>query len=125
MSVNVLSRNQRRALAALLENRTINLAAEASGLTDRTLRRYLDDPAFRAELARHESAAIEESGRTFIRGLPAAQKSLYDLMTGGRTESIRLRAAVAWVTLHNQFRDFDIDARLAKLEKDYYGKEQG
>jgi len=125
MSGFVLSRNQRRALGALLENRTIALAAEASGLTERTLRRYLDDPAFKAELSRHESAAIDEAGRMFIRGLPVAQKTLWDLMTKGRTESIRLRASIAWATLHNQFRDFDIDARLAQLEKDYYGKSKG
>lgn len=121
MSKNVLSRNQKRALAALLEHRTITAAAEACGLTTKTLSRYLDDPIFRAELSQAEAELIDEAGRTLIKGQPTALKTLYDLMTKAENESTRRLAAASWMDLCLRWRELgSIENRITELEKAVY-----
>jgi hypothetical protein len=119
MSQNVLSRNQKRALAALLEFRTLAGAAGACGLATKTLSRYLDDPAFRAALAQAEGEMIDEAGRTLIKGQPNALKTLYDLMTGAENESTRRLAAVSWLDLCLRWRELgSIEQRITALEQE-------
>ena len=125
MPSNVLSRNQRRAMAALLEHRTIINAAEAVGLNVKTLQRYLADPVFRAELAERESEMIDEAGRVLVSGQLAALQTLANLMKNGRAESTRRMAAATWMDLCLRWRDLKIEQRISDLERDYYGKEQG
>ena len=125
MPSNVLSRNQRRAMAALLEHRTIINAAEAVGLNVKTLQRYLADPIFRAELAERESEMIDEAGRVLVSGQLMALQTLANLMKNGRAESTRRMAAATWMDLCLRWRDLKIEQRISDLERDYYGKEQG
>lgn len=117
MSENVLSRNQRRALAALLEHRTITRAAEACGLSTKTLSRYMADPIFRVELANRESALIDEAGRVLIGGQLMALQTLADLMKKARHEGTRRLAAATWMDLCLRWRELrNIEERLSKLE---------
>ena len=104
MSQNVLSRNQKKALAALLEHRTINQAAEACGLARQTLSRYLRDPSFRSALDQAEAELIDEAGRTLIVGQPLALKTLYELMTRAENESTRRLAAKDWLDFELKWR---------------------
>ena len=53
-----LSRNQRKALAAILAHGTIAEAARACGLSYRTLTYYLADDAFTAELHKRQDAIL-------------------------------------------------------------------
>jgi hypothetical protein len=124
MSGNVLSRNQRRALAALLDSRTIIQAAEACGLTTKTLSRYLADPVFRSKLAERESELIDQAGRTLVSGQLAALQTLYNLMQKGRSESTRRMAAATWMDLCLRWRDLKIEQRISDLEVEVYGKRQ-
>ena len=125
MSKIVLSRNQRRALAALLEHRTITAAAEATGLATKTLSRYMRDPVFKTELAAAESELIDDAGRTLISGQMMALQTLVDLMKNAEAEATRRLAAATWMDLCLRWRDLKIDSRLANLERDYYGEEKG
>jgi len=122
MSENVLSRNQRRALAALLESRTITQAAEMCGLTTKTLSRYMEDPIFRAELARHEAELIDEAGRILISGQKSALSTLAHLMQHAEAESTRRLAAGTWLDLCLRWRDLKIEERISALEEVVYGK---
>lgn len=124
MSENVgLNRNQRRALAALLEERTITQAAEACGLTTKTLSRYMADPVFRAELAERESELIDQAGRTLVAGQLAALQTLANLMKNAETETNRRLAAAAWMDLCLRWRDLKIEQRISDLEVAVYGKQ--
>jgi hypothetical protein len=123
MSKNVLSRNQRRALAALLEERTITRAAEVTGLTTKTLSRYMRDPVFKAELAEKESELIDDAGRTLISGQMMALQTLAELMKNAEAEATRRMAAATWMDLCLRWRDLKIESRIAALEdKVYHGK---
>ena len=53
-----LSTNQRKALGALLAHGTVRGAAAACGLGERTLYRYLNDPAFTAELQKRHDGIL-------------------------------------------------------------------
>jgi hypothetical protein len=123
MSENVLSRNQRRALAALLEHRTITLAAAACGLTTKTLSRYIADPVFRSELAERESELIDEAGRVLVSGQMAALQTLANLMKNAKAESTRRMAAATWMDLCLRWRDLKIEQRISDLEVTVYGKQ--
>ena len=125
MSQNVLSRNQRRAMAALLEHRTITQAAEVSGLARKTLSRYLGDPVFRAELADQESNLIDEAGRVLVSGQMQALQTLANLMKSGRSETTRRLAAATWMDLCLRWRDLKIEQRISDLEIATYGKAKG
>lgn len=68
-----LSRKQRRVIAALLTHPTTEAAAEATGVADRTIRRWLQHPAFRSELE-GESRHIVDFAAQQMRG--AATKAV-------------------------------------------------
>ena len=123
MSENVLTRNQKRSVAALLENRTVSGAAAAVGLNEKTLRRYLEIPDFRRVLARAEMDAIDEAGRRLIAGQPEALDTLHDLMTDAESENVRRLATVAWLDFTLRWRELkNIEERLTSLEVAVYGK---
>ena len=121
MSKNVLSRNQKRALAALLEHRTITQAAEACGLTTKTLSRYMADPVFRSEMANRESELIDEAGRVLIGGQMAALQTLARLMKNAEAESTRRLAAANWMDLCLRWRELkNVEERITNLERVIY-----
>lgn len=129
MSENVrLSRNQKRALAAILANKSLTAAAEVCGLSEKTLRRYMDDPAFQQALQQAESELITGARRRLISGLDTALDTLAALASGfgGVSNSDQRHAAVAWVKLWLQLRDqVEIEDRLSDLERMvYHGKQK-
>ena len=58
------------AILALLSERTITAAAERSGINERTLRRWLDEPAFREEFE-HARRVAFEAGMGRVQALAA------------------------------------------------------
>ena len=84
-----------RPIAALLEHATITAAADAVGIGDKTLRRWLAEPDFQAALYRtaREQAVRMAVGR--LQGVLAkATEALERTMTCG-TPATEVRAAVA------------------------------
>lgn len=121
-----MPRNQARALAALLEHRSIKAAAEACGLNERTIRRYLEGPEFRRALARAESDTIDEAGRRLLGGQDAALDALEELITGADNDANRRLAAVAWLDFALRWRELkNIEQRLTELEGYIYGEQTG
>ena len=113
-----LTRNQKRAIASLLENRRISDAAIAVGLSERTIYRWLTDPTFTFALRSAELAAISEAVRTLIVDLMLNHETMR-VIRDNENESayVRLRAAqildnslLRWRGMQN------IEDRLVNLE---------
>lgn len=123
MSDNVsLSRNQKRAIVALLESRTIAEAAGKVALTERTLYRYLKDPTFQVALNGAETAAIHTAARRLIQGSNSALDVLAELMAGAESESVRRLAASDWIANTLRWAELaTVAVRLAELEESVYG----
>jgi hypothetical protein len=116
-----LSRNQRRAIAALLQHRTITAAAAAIGLNEKTVRRYLENLDFQQALTQAESDTIDEAGRRLLSGQDQALDALEDLILGAEKESDRRLAAKDWLSFTLAFRELKNDeTRLAVLEEVVY-----
>ena len=112
-----LSANQKRALAALIEHKTVTAAAEAVGLTRKTIYQYLQDPAFRAALTNAERGLIDGAGVRLLAGQEQALDTLEALM-GDRDATNRRLAAVAWLNYALKWRELrNIEDRLGELEK--------
>lgn len=120
-----LTRNQRRAMVALLRQRTIGDAAASIGFNERTLRRWLREPAFLLALRQLEGNAIADA----VRALVVDLANNHDIMRSIRddpnnSESVRLRSAVALDNSLLKWRELlDVEDRLASLEVAFYGQD--
>jgi uncharacterized coiled-coil protein SlyX len=118
-----LTPRQRRAIAALISERSTIAAAEVAGIGERTIRRYLADPAFNAALAAAETEIINRAGRQLLAGQERALSELYQVMTTAPRPSDRLRAAMAWLDYVLQYRNqAATEQRLAEIEIALFGK---
>ena len=114
---NNLSVNQKRALASLMETKTVTAAAEAVGLTRKTIYQYLQDPNFRAALTNAERGLIDGAGVRLLAGQEKALDTLEGLMDDTDPTNKRL-AAVAWLNYALKWRELrNIEDRLGDLEK--------
>jgi hypothetical protein len=118
-----LTPRKRRAIAALLTERDIKSAALAAKVGARSLYRWLDDPAFRAALAKEERATIDGITRRLVDGQGEALDTIDLVRRAAAKPSDRLRAAQAWVDYVLKYKNLDIEARVIELEKAVlYGK---
>lgn len=93
-----MNQNQERALAALIESDTQSEAAEKCGLSVRTLRGYLSDPAFAAELSRQQRQIVSDASRQIQTRLLDAVKTIHSIMTAEKMPpgaNVRIIAARA------------------------------
>lgn len=113
-----LTTKQRLAVVALLEERTVTGAAKRAGVGAKTLFVWLTQPAFRAELSKAESAAIDDAVRALVRTSGAAIAVLEKTMTdAGATASTRVRAAQAILDNLLKLREhLTLDERVSRLE---------
>jgi hypothetical protein len=118
-----LTRNQRRALAALLTAKTITDAAAACGLTEKTLYRYMDRAEFRQALTQAERDLVDNATRRLMVGQNDALDVLQDVMKSLKDTDKR-QAAQAWLDYSLKYKNImDYEARLCALEKAvFYGK---
>lgn len=117
-----LSTNQKKALSALLEHRTIKAAAIACGLAEKTLQRYLQQPAFQSALNAREDAMVKEAGRILLAGQPKALETLEYLMNNAKSENNKRMAAVAWLGFILDWRNLRLENRISRLEETVYEK---
>lgn len=118
-----LTRNQRRAIPALLASRTIEEAAGKAGLDKRTLYRYLRDEGFRAALGQAEADAINTAARRLIAEGGDALDVLGDLMRHAESESVKRLAASDWISNILRWQELVVlSARVNDLEEKVHGK---
>lgn len=106
------------ALAALAAGATIEAAAEAAGVSPRTVYRRLADTGYAAEVDRHREAAIGRALGRLASASSAAVETLVELADGAESESVRLKAADRIVShvvaLHDHLA---VSSRLEELEE--------
>lgn len=89
----VLTSKQKAAVNALANGFTRSQAAEAAGINERTIYKWLREPAFTAELGRAREAALQ-SGVTQLTGeMETAVSTLSDSMRGEEVTADQIRAA--------------------------------
>jgi transposase len=110
------STRQKRALAALLVEKSTRDAAASVGLSEKTLYRYLQDPAFQGALKQAQDDLTRDAVRRLTAGLGAALGALEELIAGDDATNRRL-AAVAWLTQALKLREFaELERRISELE---------
>ena len=116
-----------KALLALLTNPTKERAAEAAGITSKTLRGYLADPEFQAEYKKAFADLVEDATRKVQQTLEPAIAVLREIMED-RSENGQVRVSAARSVLEYGLKmteQTDILTRIQELEaamEGEYGK---
>ncbi len=110
---------QDKALAALAAGCTQKQAAEAASVDERTVRRWLPEPAFHDQLRQFRSAALEEALTVLAGGATEAARRLLALATEPHPSgSVRLSACRTVLQLsHDWTVASEIERRLELLEE--------
>ena len=118
-NVNSLSVKQVKGIKALLEMPSIADVAQAVGVADRTVYRWMGDPLFVAALREAETAAIGDAVRSLITGIQANHAVMRDIRDTSRySPAVRLRAAGMLDDSLMKWRNFqDFEMRLTDLER--------
>lgn len=113
-----MTKNQERALAALMIYRTKEEAALAAGITARTLRQYFHDEEFMAEYRQAFGNMIEESTRQAQRALSPALKAVREICEDQKAPVMaRIAAARTLLEYTLKLTELaDIEQRLEALE---------
>lgn len=118
---------KQKALLALLTNPTKERAAEAAGITSKTLRGYLADPEFQAEYKKAFADLVEDATRKVQQTLEPAVAVLREIMEDA-TENGQVRVSAARSVLEYGLKmteQTDILTRIQELEaamEGEYGK---
>jgi hypothetical protein len=113
-----LTTRQRRAVAALLAAPTLTEASVLAGVHVRTLQRYLQDAAFRAELHRAQDEAMAQATRQSLAAMTEALQTLQAIMADP-TAQPSARVSAAKSILEHAARLYEattLAERLAALE---------
>lgn len=116
---------QRRAIAALLENRDVKSAAKAANIGEATLFRWLrEDDAFVAELRRAENELLDAVTRRLLQAQQGAVAVVIHLLADGSVPpSVRLRAAALLMDQMVKLRELrNFEERLSAMEKALEGR---
>ncbi len=116
-----LTTAQHRALASLLVSKNVRAAAEASGIAERTLWRWLEDTRFALALSAAEGQAVDAAVRRLVglqdKAVDVLEKVLDDEEA---LASLKLRAAIAVLEQLIKLRELrNVESRLAALETRY------
>lgn len=114
-----LGRKMEAAIAALLSQRNHEEAANAAGVSKRTLNRWLKLPTFQSAYLEARRAAMFQANARLQQASSAAVSALLKVMVDpGTPASVRMRAADCVLARGNQgLENEDLDVRLAALER--------
>lgn len=114
-----LSRKREQAIAALLAQPTIAKAAEACGVGERTLHRWLADPDFAQRYAVARRDVLRQGIGRLVGALPRAVQVLDEVMTASDAPAaVRVSAARVVVSGWQAAHDADdLEERIAALEQ--------
>lgn len=109
---------QQAALDALLTEPTVAKAAQKIGITERTLYRWMNEPAFARVYAQHRRQAFGQAVALTQRYAPVAVQTLAKLMLDATVPaSDRIKAATAILRLGREGIEIDdLQHRVAELE---------
>ena len=111
-------RKKEAAIAALLTQKNHEEAARVTGISLKTLKRWLRLPEFLEEYRRARWQVVEQAYARVQQNAPAAASVLLKLMVAPATPaSGRIRAALGTFGLAREALDLDIETRVAELER--------
>jgi DNA-binding transcriptional MerR regulator len=111
--------NKEKSLAALLESATITEAAKKCGLSEKTLRRYLEDAEFQKEF-RAARRVIFEQNIIRLQSLHAGAVAALERNLNCENPSSEIRAAqIVIEASRKDFETLDILQRLEMLENEH------
>lgn len=112
--------NQQRALQALLTQPNKKAAAEAAGITPRTMTSYLADPDFQKEYKKAFGQLVQDATRQAQQSLSPALSALLDIVKDEEeNSSARIAAARSLLEYGLRLTEFsDILAELEAVEGD-------
>jgi hypothetical protein len=122
-----LSAKQQKALTALLHSSTVPDAAQACGLSEATLHRYLHDDVFKAHYRRARSEIVEHAIVQLQRDCAVATKTLREVCESPAAPA-SARVAAAKTILDGAVKAVelqDLTARLEVLEQSVAANKQG
>ena len=114
-----LSARQQRAIAALLECRSVAEAAASAKVGERTLYRWIaEDQAFKTALSQAEGELLATTTRRLLGLQGQAIETLESLLSRAESEGVRLRAAQVALELSLKLREqVSIEQRITALEQ--------
>lgn len=111
-------------LSMLATGTPIKNAATASGLSERTIHRRLEDKGFRTELERMKDAAVSAAVAKLSDSCVTAVETLRSLLTGS-SESVRLGAARSILEMSVSMRQAtELSQRVTELEEKRYATQK-
>jgi AraC-like DNA-binding protein len=121
-----LSRNQVRALSALLTNKTIKEAAEDANLSPSTIYGYLNDKGFQEELRYYQHARLQYAANKMTSLLEESADVLQELLQShSATDATRARIALStWDIVRRNFENEELRRRMEKIEKLLEGRNE-
>ena len=115
----ILGRKQEEAIAALLTKRNIEEAAQATGISPRTLMRWLNNPEFQKAYREGRRQAFGQAIARLQQATSAAAATLMKIMVDpSAPASVRVRAADSIFDHAAKAIEIeDIEARVSELER--------
>lgn len=113
-----LTTPQHRAIAALLTSRNVVEASQQAQVGERTMRRWLTQPDFRAALLVAEGEAIDLATRRLLGAQEQAINTVVDMLNDADTPKwLKLQAAQMLVSNMVRLRELrNVEERLSALE---------
>ncbi len=115
-----LSLKQQKAVAALLDSRTIAAAARAAQISERTLYRWLSQDAFRDEVKHARRAAVAQATAR-LQNLSSSAVETLEQMLNDSVQPTVARVGAVRTALQYAYRASEVDDladRLDALEKE-------
>jgi phage terminase small subunit len=114
-----LTTRQRKFVAALLATRTIEEAAIAAGISERTAYRYLQKPAIKRALGQTLDAVLGQVSRRVVKEMGSALDTLKEIHEKAAEKAApRVSAARAILDAGPRLREaLDLADRVAELER--------
>ena len=115
--ISELTFHQQSALPTVAVSRTLAQAARDSGVAERTLRRWLQDPSFRDQLDRLRAEAYDLARSQLQAAVPQLISIVAEIAVEAEDPAVRLRAARYLVTHGAKLNEVDrLHSRLRGLE---------
>ena len=110
--------DKEKALSALLTSETKAEAAQKAGISDRTLRTYLSDPAFKAEYQRRKKKLLSDATQQIQKSMNIAVSTLRTIIQRKDSkDSDRISAAKLILEFGLKYTEIsDLLSRLEDLE---------
>ena len=112
-----LTRRQERAVLALLTEATVARAAARAHVSERQLYRWQKVPAFRTAVVAASRELFEDALAKLRAAAPDATATIRNLRQRAKSESVRLRAALAIFEIPSKIDLQDVLERVAALEQ--------